>query len=203
MSGALSVILAFAGVFTTAPHYKALFFVACALAVGYAAYRIWKSEREESHRLSQYLGQPHFEIEINQCYEFSQPPLKLLLRLHVVNSSVTATTIKGAKLEIIEDGRNEMFTFRESASQTATFRVPIVDTNHYVERPTRLEDILDQLEHEPLARGIHRAGDLIFIFDQRTECANPARVRLTLIDAFGNDHSTEQEIEIRQGIWIE
>jgi hypothetical protein len=204
LSGAMSIILLFFGLWLPANQYKDAVFIFAGLSILWAAYRVWVDERSRAIEFEKHLDEPNLAATIDQCYQSSQAPLRLLLRLHVVNKSPARTTVKGTQLEIINDDHIERFTYREDATiGDAQFAVTIFGSDMVVTQQRQLTDLLNEVATHPIERGIHKAGDLIFQFDDATEVRDLAKLRLTLVDAFGKEHRTEQDVPVRKGVWLD
>ena len=204
MSGTASVALTFLAIVLPANQYKAALFVAAGVSILWAAYEVWANERNHVVAVSEYLSHPDLLTNIVQCYRSPSPPPRLLLRLDVVNKSPTPVTVKGVKLEIIEGENVHLFKYRENATEDeAQFYVNLLGTSSFAIQKRKLSDLLDEIEAHPLERGIHKSGDLIFIFDDFARFTNPIRLRLTLIDAFGEEHRTEQSLECIDRVWMD
>lgn len=203
MSGGISVVLSVGAVYVSAPLYKLALGIAALCSFFLASYTIWAAERRSAVRYAKYLAKPDLAIEICQCYQDGFGPIRLLLRLQVVNKSPARVTVSGAQLEIIDADRVVGFDYREKANFEAVFHVPLLSDPNRCERVTRqLVDLLDETEHEPLERGIHKNGDLIFLFEESNDLSDRARLRLTLTDGLGNKHYVEQNIEVKKRIWV-
>lgn len=128
---------------------------------------------------------------------------KLLLNIDVVNRNDVPVTVKAVNLEIVSNDRVISFRYRENATNTETkLWVEVLYENRHAMQTIATTDLLDVVSTHPLERGIHKSGSLIFRFDELPPSDN-LRVRLTLTDAFGDDHVTGQDVEVIRGVWTD
>jgi hypothetical protein len=204
MSGAASIILAFLAVYLPAKLSKDALFCAAGICILYAAYETWATERNKLATLSDSLTRPDLRISLHRCYRSSSSTPRFLLDLYVVNNSPAPVTVTEVNLEIVKDGREYPFAYREdSTNDEAPFHVGLLDSNAFTTQARQLTDLMKVITSSPLERGTHRAGSLIFLFDSVPVLTDPVRVRLTLTDAYGDKHSVEQEVAYVEGCWMD
>jgi len=122
----------------------------------------------------------------------------------VVNKSPAPATVTGVKLEIIKDRREYPFSYREDATNDeAPFYVSLLGSNVFATQARQLTDLMKLITSYPLDQGTHKAGSLIFLFDSVPALTNPVQMRLTLTDAYGDEHSVEQEVDYVEGCWMD
>jgi hypothetical protein len=181
-----------------AKYASVLLAVICALG---ASYKLWKVERNRYIETTKALAKPNLAPTIERCYESHSR--KLLLDIDVVNRSTVSVTVKAVNLEIVLIDRIIPFSHRENATNSETqFYVEVLNENRRAMQSRSISDLLDEISEHPLERGTHKSGCLIFRFDELPP-TDALKLRLTLTDAFGDKHITEEDVTTIKAVWAD
>jgi hypothetical protein len=201
LSSTGSIVFTILAFIVSAKQAKYLFAVLAGLCILGASYKLWKVERNRYIEAVKAGTKPDLAIIIERCYETWRR--KLLLDVNVVNRSTVSVTVKAVNLEIILNDRIIPFAYRESATNSeAQFSVEVLYENRRAMQTRAIRDLLDEISENPLERGIHKSGCLIFRFDE-LPTADVLRLRLTLTDAFGEKHITEEDVTTIKSVWAD
>jgi hypothetical protein len=194
-----SIVFTVLAFIISAREAKYAFAILAGLCVLWAGYEVWKVERNRYIEVIKAAAKADLAISIVECYRSWRS--NLLLNIEVVNRSAVSVTVKGVNLEIVSGNQTIPFKYRENATNSeARFVADVINENRQVLQVRSTQDLLDEISGHPLERGVHKSGCLIFRFD-KLPATDVLLLRLTLTDAFGDKHTTAEDVTTIKGVW--